>query len=96
MLALAACGTSPAYGTSGLRLVEELASRAALSIASARGASLGLAITKGIVEAHGGHISAESTAGRGSTSFFTVPVAVAGEPLGAAPYASPRPSATSG
>ncbi|MFL5383484.1 MAG: ATP-binding protein [Longimicrobiaceae bacterium] len=39
------------------------------------GAGLGLAIAKGIVEAHGGAISAESIAGEGSTFAFTLPVA---------------------
>lgn len=37
------------------------------------GAGLGLAITSGIVEAHGGHMGIESTAGRGTRVWFTLP-----------------------
>ena len=36
------------------------------------GAGLGLAIARGLVEAHGGHISAESLAGEGARFLFTV------------------------
>jgi len=38
------------------------------------GAGLGLYISRGIVEAHGGTIRAESRPGHGSTMFFTVPL----------------------
>jgi two-component system, OmpR family, sensor histidine kinase BaeS len=42
--------------------------------AESRGAGLGLAIAKQLVEAHGGEISAASTPGQGTTMRFTLPV----------------------
>lgn len=42
--------------------------------AGAGGAGLGLSISKGIVEAHGGRIGIESEEGKGTKCFFTLPI----------------------
>ena len=53
---------------------------------------LGLFIAKGLTEAHGGHVSAESEVGRGSTFSFTLPIA--GEDDAAETFGDDAPTAS--
>ena len=50
-----------------------------------RGVGLGLTITRGIIEAHGGRIWVESEAGRGSRFCFSLPLAQGTQPAPEAP-----------
>ncbi|HEU5317696.1 MAG TPA: ATP-binding protein [Chloroflexota bacterium] len=64
--------------------------RSSSSARTSPGTGLGLAITKAIVEAHGGAIGLESDPDRGTTVWFTLPVAAHGE------RAAPREPAAAG
>ena len=55
-------------------------SRARSDYATGGGSGLGLAIARRIVEAHGGSISAESAADKGTTIRFTLPIKGTGKP----------------
>ena len=60
------------------------------------GAGLGLAVTRRIIEAHGGTITAESTPGEGSTFIIALPVSRAVETTRDAPEAQTQPVAPLG
>ena len=55
------------------RLFQEFARLSAKPTGGEKSTGLGLAITRRVVEAHGGSIGVESTPGQGATFFFTLP-----------------------
>ena len=71
----AVCDTGP--GISEEQLPNVFAQFWQASKADKRGIGLGLAIAKGIVDAHDGKIWVESTFGSGATFYFTLPIAPA-------------------
>ncbi|MFN3429687.1 MAG: ATP-binding protein [Candidatus Sericytochromatia bacterium] len=69
-------GIKPEY----LKSIFDLFTQGDMSMTrEAGGTGLGLAIARALVEAHGGTIGAESLVGKGSTFWFTLQVASAGE-----------------
>jgi two-component system sensor histidine kinase KdpD len=64
--------------------------RAASPGAGPHGTGLGLAVVKGLVEAHGGLVRAENTVGGGARVSFTLPLAVSAPPGQGAEAGRPR------
>ena len=77
-----------------LSMVFDAFYRAKSGAAAASGAGLGLALTRRIVEAHGGTLSVESEVGKGTTFSIRLPVQQAGAigPAPQPPAASTRPT----
>ncbi len=84
---LAVADTGIGIAPEDLTMVFDAFYRAKSGAAAASGAGLGLALTRRIVEAHGGTLSVESEVGKGTTFAIRLPVHDAGA-------ASPAPSTT--
>ena len=80
--------TGPGIPPAALPHVFDRYWQARTSRGSRDGAGLGLAIARGLVDAHGGRIWVQSEVGAGTSFFFTIPVA------DAEPYSSVEPTAT--
>jgi len=65
-----------AFADTGIGMTKEIMGKiwTPFFTTKARGMGLGLAICKRIIEAHGGSISVESTAGKGTTFTITIPI----------------------
>src|SRR5262249_41213265 len=83
-------GIAPADHTKLFRKFSQIDSGSTRKVG---GTGLGLVISKGIVEQHGGAIWVESTYGEGSTFYFTLPLAESGSPAAERPRVAgpPRP-----
>jgi signal transduction histidine kinase len=84
--------TGPGIPASEQQIIFERYRRGAA--ASYEGLGLGLSISRGIVEAHGGRIWVESLVGKGATFSFVIPTVVTGQPMNAS--VSPRDTAQLG
>src|SRR5262249_49328378 len=74
---IAVCDTGPGIATADQGKIFEEFQQADNSITRKKGGTgLGLSIAKRIIEMHGGRIWVESTLGKGSTFYFTLPVRV--------------------
>jgi two-component system sensor histidine kinase GlrK len=71
---VAVSDTGRGIPASGLKEVFEKFKRVDDGKGAVRGTGLGLAIVKHIINAHGGHVWAESKVGKGSTFIFSLPV----------------------
>jgi signal transduction histidine kinase len=84
---VAVSDTGPGISAEGLPRVFDRYWRAGET--TAKGTGLGLYISRGIIEAHGGKIWVESTLGQGSTFTFSLPLATKSAHAGVAPPTAP-------